>query len=353
MPKVAVFTTVYNGQNYLERCIRSIQNQTSKDWIYFILDNGSTDNTWEILREYACKDKRIILWHQDINQICIDNKMLLLYVIERIKEYQELYKFEYMCVLDVDDEYSPQFIEKMKSFIKDNNLDIAMCGTCWINEETGETIKEKVVNENILLEGTDFVEYYPIYRNHIVTIWGGLYSLDFLNNCSFDWFQKAPGMEDTAFCLEAFYHARRGGIISECLHKYYISYTSFSYKRLDNALDTIQYIYDINKEYLLSYGPLSKINENYLFTLYLILVKYFLQRFMQNEAELESSTKFINQVILNENMKYLLTKWGNVGIYSDRTVFVKEILDWVKRRNITLQFEVESILNEYSLEDLL
>ena len=61
MPQFSVLTSVYNGETYLEECVNSVLNQTFKDFEYIILNNGSTDNTAEILNRYT--DSRIRIFH--------------------------------------------------------------------------------------------------------------------------------------------------------------------------------------------------------------------------------------------------------------------------------------------------
>ncbi len=57
MPKVSVVTSVYNGEAYLEECVESILNQTHRDLEFIILNNGSTDQTPDILNQY--RDSRL------------------------------------------------------------------------------------------------------------------------------------------------------------------------------------------------------------------------------------------------------------------------------------------------------
>src|SRR5699024_5835581 len=52
-------TPVYNGAKYLEECIQSVLNQTYHNWEYVIVNNQSTDNSLQIIEEYAKKDERI------------------------------------------------------------------------------------------------------------------------------------------------------------------------------------------------------------------------------------------------------------------------------------------------------
>lgn len=60
-PEVSVIMPVHNGEYYLSRSIESILNQTFNNFEFIIINNGSTDNSWKIIKKYALKDKRIYL----------------------------------------------------------------------------------------------------------------------------------------------------------------------------------------------------------------------------------------------------------------------------------------------------
>ena len=59
MTKISIIIPVYNTEKYLRRCIESAINQTLKDIEIICIDDASTDNSLNILNEYATKDKRI------------------------------------------------------------------------------------------------------------------------------------------------------------------------------------------------------------------------------------------------------------------------------------------------------
>lgn len=64
MPRISVIVPVYNVEEYLERCLTSIVNQTYKDLEIICINDGSTDNSLEILKAFAQKDVRIIIIDQ-------------------------------------------------------------------------------------------------------------------------------------------------------------------------------------------------------------------------------------------------------------------------------------------------
>ena len=60
MKKVSVIIPVYNVEDYLEKCLDSVINQTLKDIEIIVVNDGSPDNSQKIIDEYKKKDKRII-----------------------------------------------------------------------------------------------------------------------------------------------------------------------------------------------------------------------------------------------------------------------------------------------------
>lgn len=59
--KISVIIPVYNAEKYLRKCLDSVRNQTYMDWEVIAVNDGSLDNSYEILQEYAAKDSRFII----------------------------------------------------------------------------------------------------------------------------------------------------------------------------------------------------------------------------------------------------------------------------------------------------
>ena len=57
--KFSIIVPVYNCQDYISRCIESVLNQTYKNLELIIVNDGSTDNSLEIIKQYSKEDKRI------------------------------------------------------------------------------------------------------------------------------------------------------------------------------------------------------------------------------------------------------------------------------------------------------
>ena len=103
MPKISVIIPVYNTKPYLRRCLDSIINQTLSDIEIICINDGSTDNSLEILREYAGKDNRIklISFEENKNASCAKNAGI------------EIASGEYLSFVDSDDFIDIDFYEKL------------------------------------------------------------------------------------------------------------------------------------------------------------------------------------------------------------------------------------------------
>ena len=329
---IIIYIQAYNAEKTLNRAIDSILRQTYSNFSLYVLDNGSLDTTRTVIMNYAAKDNRIIPITRDTNHLFDKDKILPLFpfIGQILNQYDSSC---YFVNLDADDEYSKDFLEKMLNFVSKNNLDIATCGTDWIDVNSGKTINHKVLDDNIILEDQDFAEMFPIYRNFMVTVWGAAYSLRLLQKCDFRWSRNAKYFSDTAFCMEAFRRAKRAGVLAESLHRYYILPKTVSNQFNSDWFQVCKYLHKITTEYLLDYGEISKKNEDYLYVLFLILIKYILPRIQNAEVGLLEKLKCINEIFTDKMTQHILKYWHEVGIYSDKEEFLRDIHEWIKSQD--------------------
>lgn len=100
--KITVLVAVYNTSAYLPTCLDSLISQTHKDLQIICIDDASTDNSLQILREYASKDDRILVLAQSVNKGQAEARNLGLQHAEG----------DYVTMLDSDDWFAPDAIEK-------------------------------------------------------------------------------------------------------------------------------------------------------------------------------------------------------------------------------------------------
>ncbi len=127
MSKISVIIPIYNVEKYLEKCLESVINQTYKDLEIICVDDCSPDNSNKIVQEYLKKDSRIKLIQREKNGglSAARNSGL------------NKATGEYVYFLDSDDWIDLDYLEKMVSAMKENNVDVVL-NTKIIKEEEGK-----------------------------------------------------------------------------------------------------------------------------------------------------------------------------------------------------------------------
>lgn len=105
--KITLIVPIYNVEDYLEQCLDSIQNQTYKNFICIMVNDGSTDNSKEIAEKFL-SDKRFILINQENKGLSGARNTGLDYFFEKSVEQQI---GNYVSFIDSDDVISPDYLE--------------------------------------------------------------------------------------------------------------------------------------------------------------------------------------------------------------------------------------------------
>ena len=116
MARVTVLMPVYNGETFLRETMDSVLRQTYSDFIFFILNDGSTDKTEEIIFSYT--DSRILYHKNDKN----------LGLVATLNKGIDLVDTEYLARMDADDLWVETKLEKQIHLL-DARLDVGICGT--------------------------------------------------------------------------------------------------------------------------------------------------------------------------------------------------------------------------------
>ena len=150
-PKISVLMPAYNTEKYISEAIESILNQTFKDFEFIIIDDGSTDRTWDIIQEYEKKDDRIVALRNVKNLGIPTNRNKLV----------SMAKGKYIVWQDSDDISLPYRIEKQYNFME-KNPEIGICGG-WLqifNENNKLSIRKYASDDKNLRK--NIFKYSPI-----------------------------------------------------------------------------------------------------------------------------------------------------------------------------------------------
>lgn len=132
---VSIVMPVYKSESYISRSIDSVINQTYKNWELIIINDASPDNAAAIAQEYADKDRRIRVLHQNTNAGCAQ---------ARNRGISES-KGQYIAFLDSDDIWVSSKLQKQLELLNENNAHITYSSYDFIDENDNSIKKPFVV----------------------------------------------------------------------------------------------------------------------------------------------------------------------------------------------------------------
>lgn len=157
MAKISIIIPVYNTGKYLKECLDSVLAQTFQDFEVICINDGSTDNSAQILKEYEKKDSRI-------KAITIKNQG----VVNARNIGVANAKYDLIYPLDSDDIIAPTALEKLYKNFMDGKGDIITCRVMMFGNKLGEMVLQKPTKKNMakdnclvnaaLLRKSDFIE---------------------------------------------------------------------------------------------------------------------------------------------------------------------------------------------------
>lgn len=163
-PLVSIIVPIYNAAKYLSACLDSIINQTYQNLEIILVDDGSTDNSYQIAKSYAKKDPRIKLVHQEnAKQSAARNHGI------------KLATGKYVSFVDDDDEITENFIEQLLvPYQKNKDISLTVCGF------SRKFLKTKQTENMFLTPASPFkkTDTKKSYVLRLLAIDGRLYSVD-------------------------------------------------------------------------------------------------------------------------------------------------------------------------------
>ena len=179
--KITVIVPVYNVENYLEKCLDSLINQTYKNLEIIVINDGSTDNSGEICQEYAQKDNRIIyIETENSGQSAARN-----FGLDRMTG-------SYVTFVDSDDWVEQDYAEVLYKKLMEYQADIAVANYYSYNESEemyyfhifGDSYYEKVYDNVSIFE--NLYESSEMKSFALISVWGTLYRADLFSDLRFD-----------------------------------------------------------------------------------------------------------------------------------------------------------------------
>ena len=253
--KISIIVPVYNTENYLEDCIFSILNQTFEDFEVIFVDDGSTDNSLNILNEFANNDQRLKVIHFDENKgvsyarnAGLDNA-----------------KGDYIIFIDSDDIFEFEALGEVYSLAEKFSLDMLIFKLQNFDNNTGENVYRRNFDMKFLKDivGDDVFNFSRVvdyFFKISPTIPGKLFRKDLIGSLRFP---EKLIFEDNPFFIAVFLNADRIYFYDKYLYNRRLRDDSISHSFFNQFSDSVEIyekiitivednqVYDVLKEQLL------------------------------------------------------------------------------------------------------
>lgn len=256
---ISVAIAVYNSEEYLERSISSVRNQTYKNLEIILVDDGSTDSCPAICDKYAAADSRVKVIHKENGGLYTSRNVGI-----------ENATGTYIAFLDGDDWIDEDMYEKMLFAMKDHGADLVACRYRWVYQD--ET-KDPSTDRAAIMEGQAMLEKYLEEDDDYLiqnAAWNKLYKRSVLGDLRFPprWY------EDMLFTIQLLNRPAKSVYLDRAYHNYICDRnTSIMNKGLNSRIftDLIPNLYD-RSVYLRQIGreDLALIQDYYMYKRLLI-----------------------------------------------------------------------------------
>lgn len=229
---ISVIVPIYNVEKYINKCVDSIINQTYKNIEIILVDDGSTDNCYNICDEYKKKDNRIKVIHQENSGLS-----------EARNAGIKMAKGEYLAFVDGDDYILEDMLEYLYKLLKETNSEISVCNFIRYWNEDKKLIDYNINRERIVIKREQALK--EILKNDLLKsfAWNKLYKKSLFKNVRYP---KGMKMEDVATTYKLisnsekivigkdakyYYVQRDGSILATKSTSMYIDYYKAVYER--------------------------------------------------------------------------------------------------------------------------
>ena len=247
---ISVIIPIYNAEKFLRECLDSIVRQTYSDLEIILVNDGSTDSSLDICREYAAKDGRILVVSQE-------NKGQMAAWITGVG----LSKGQYIGFVDSDDYIEDEMYEKMLAQTEKYDTDIVMCGRRTFDTKSaviGDLGMKEYYSEEEISEIHALV--FPSLHNCISQArWDKLFKRELLiPNMERYCRRTVRTMEDRFIVSSCLLHARTFSVVNEPLYNWRVTKNSSSKKARRELSEIVELLYTTQEQMLRDLGLLEK-----------------------------------------------------------------------------------------------
>lgn len=205
IPVISVIVPVYNVEEYLDCCIKSIVKQTYNELEIILIDDGSTDSSGSICDKYSKSDSRIVVIHKENGGVSSSRNAGL-----------DNATGEYLAFVDADDYVEEQYIEKLYNACIKHSADMSICDYYDFDENKVYNSKDNKSYERII-DKDNLLIFDSKSNINGVALWNKLYKTSLFKGLRFP---ENRVCEDTAVSYNVVYKASKIVHLQEKLYWY-------------------------------------------------------------------------------------------------------------------------------------
>lgn len=218
---ISIIVPTYNSAKYIKKCVESVEKQSYSNWELLIIDDGSTDNTYEILKELEAMDDRLHVFRQENKGPGIARNYGI-----------DIAKGEYIVFIDSDDTIKNDYF----NILKDKKEDVVFIDVDRVNEN-GKILKKEYMSQYEKLTKEEFLKSQITGKIN----WGGVRKAvrrELLIKNHIRYTANRVG-EEAAFSFLVLYNAKNYSFIEIPVYNYIIRKDSQSHLMIVNPLECV------------------------------------------------------------------------------------------------------------------
>lgn len=244
-PKVSIIIPIYNGEKYIDECMKCMKKQTYKNIEIILVDDGSKDCSGRMCDDYAKEDDRIKVCHQENGGLSSARNLGICNATGK-----------YVWFFDVDDAVEPTVIEDNVKLAEANQADVVMFGFWYYDVDKQELIPNELRSSFV----GNAEEYFHDFLVHTIehevfnAPWNKMIRKELLerNNLWFD--KRYPIYEDIIFAASLLNIAQKVVVNNKLYYKYFVrSSGSLITRFYDTFFECVTQFHDNAMEYCSKY----------------------------------------------------------------------------------------------------
>lgn len=316
-PLLSVIVPVFNSEDYLDRAFASVLNQDFGDYELILINDGSTDNSSLICRNYAKKDIRVKFFDKKNGGLCSARN----YGLAKATG-------QYVMFMDNDDEYVLGAFQTIAQAIKEYNTDIVRFNRKRIQifddgSEKTDIFGTKGITSSapVVLEKKAIFSNYNCVRKSgcFAGIWNGAFKRSLFDNIRFDESVKAGG-EDTLVNMQLYENCKDVVFLPDVLYVYY--------RRTRHSVSTtfqLNQIYALGKVATLERSLLSKngLSDNEFFSYVYVYLASIVKMLNHKNCDLSLSEK--KRIMDSLCQDYMGFRFSTPEVFSSNITLFKKL----------------------------